>query len=728
CGNNQLTSINLDNASVLDMFCENNLLTSLDIERIGSSGLACILNCSGNLLTELDVSKKTALIMLLCGSNKLTVLTLGNNANLTEVDCSDNSLSSLEISGCPNISTLKYDETLSITSGGKLGLAVNAENFPDSVFREYVSSNFDKYSNGYLTDEEIAAVTSINVGGKGVTSLKGMEYFTELTTLDCSNNQLTALDVSKNIALQKLNCKYDQLTTLDVSKNTALTELECNNNQLTALDVSHNTALTELSCESNQLTALDVSNNTALTKLYCDNNELAALDLTNNTALTVLFCRNNQLAELDLSNNNALTYIVCSNNQLAALDVSGFTALTDLTCSNNQLATLNVSGCTAIETLHCSDNQLAALDVSGFTALYGLYCSNNQLATLNVKGCAALKIMYCGDNKLATLDVSDCPKLDYFSHDYTLIVVTEPPEFKTQSLLLSGQIGLNFYMSLPAISGVDYSDSNCYMAFDVNGDSKSNVPQPYDPEFMNQKKTYYGFRCYINSIQMADPVTATFHYGGGMTVTKTYSAKSYIDTVLGMAGFSDEVRALMSAIKDYGHYMQVFLSQSRGWTIGVDHEEMPCASLYTDSDISEAASEAAKYKADYDVSGSGIKKLTYSLVLDSETALNIYLTPSESYTGNVAAYLDGGRANLAVKQSDGRYRVQISGISAHLLGNTYTLTVNAGSSFTVKISALSYVNAVLGSGAFGDDAKKGVTSLYRYYKATMSYRESEGIY
>ena len=54
--------------------------------------------------------------------------------------------------------------------------------------------------------------------------------------------------------------------------------------------------------------------------------------------------------------------------------------------------------------------------------------------------------------------------------------------------------------------------------------------------------------------------------------------------------------------------------------------------------------------------------------------------------------------------------------------------MNAGSSFTVKISALSYVNAVLGSGAFGDDAKKGVTSLYRYYKATMSYRESEGIY
>ena len=50
-----------------------------------------------------------------------------------------------------------------------------------------------------------------------------------------------------------LNCTDNQLTALDVSKNTALTELYCYNNQLTALDVSPNTALTNLDCSGNQI-------------------------------------------------------------------------------------------------------------------------------------------------------------------------------------------------------------------------------------------------------------------------------------------------------------------------------------------------------------------------------------------------------------------------------------------------------------------------------------------
>jgi len=42
---------------------------------------------------------------------------------------------------------------------------------------------------------------------------------------------------------------------LDVSKNTELTYLDCNNNQITSLDVSKNTALTTVNVCSNQLDA-----------------------------------------------------------------------------------------------------------------------------------------------------------------------------------------------------------------------------------------------------------------------------------------------------------------------------------------------------------------------------------------------------------------------------------------------------------------------------------------
>ena len=115
-----------------------------------------------------------------------------------------------------------------------------------------------------------------------------------VTFLHCGENQLTALDVSKNPELKELICFFNHLTALDVSKNTALTELYCYCNQLTTLDVSKNIALQSLGCDSNQLTTLDVSKNTALTELYCYGNQLTALDVSKNTALIYLSILSNK--------------------------------------------------------------------------------------------------------------------------------------------------------------------------------------------------------------------------------------------------------------------------------------------------------------------------------------------------------------------------------------------------------------------------------------------------
>ncbi|MBR6761808.1 MAG: leucine-rich repeat domain-containing protein [Oscillospiraceae bacterium] len=69
--------------------------------------------------------------------------------------------------------------------------------------------------------------------------------------LDCSGNQLTSLDVSKNLALTTLYCSDNQLTSLDVSQNAALYDLSCSGNQLTSLDVSGCTTLEYLNCAGN---------------------------------------------------------------------------------------------------------------------------------------------------------------------------------------------------------------------------------------------------------------------------------------------------------------------------------------------------------------------------------------------------------------------------------------------------------------------------------------------
>jgi hypothetical protein len=137
--------------------------------------------------------------------------------------------------------------------------------------------------NGSVPTANISNVTSLEVGYRNIADLTGLEDFTDLTNLLCSNNNLTSLDISQN---------------------TALTYLDCNNNQLPGIDVSNNTALITLYCYNNQLTSLDLSIHIALASLYCFNNQLTSLDLSINTALASLYCFNNQLTSLDVRNGN----------------------------------------------------------------------------------------------------------------------------------------------------------------------------------------------------------------------------------------------------------------------------------------------------------------------------------------------------------------------------------------------------------------------------------------
>ena len=153
----------------------------------------------------------------------------------------------------------------------------------DPVFRSYCLSNFDTNKDGQISKEEAANVKKIEVPRKGIHSLKGIEYFTNITSLDCKGNQLTRLDVSKNMALTSLSCWDNQLTHLDISNNPELRWLYCEDNKLTHLDVSNSPDLFYLNCENNQLTNLDVSKNTKLSEIKCDGNRLTNLNVGKNT-------------------------------------------------------------------------------------------------------------------------------------------------------------------------------------------------------------------------------------------------------------------------------------------------------------------------------------------------------------------------------------------------------------------------------------------------------------
>ena len=104
-------------------------------------------------------------------------------------------------------------------------VALDETHFPDDVFREYLAVHADLSQNDSLSVQEIAALTTLDVSGMGIRSLKGLEFLTALQRLDCSDNELVSIDLSKTVKLKWLNAEgnqrnvvIDELNQFDVSE------------------------------------------------------------------------------------------------------------------------------------------------------------------------------------------------------------------------------------------------------------------------------------------------------------------------------------------------------------------------------------------------------------------------------------------------------------------------------------------------------------------------------
>lgn len=128
--------------------------------------------------------------------------------------------------------------------------------------------------NGKISSNGISKIIRLDLVGQEITSLSGIESFSGLVKLDCRNNLLTSLNVTKNINLKELDVSNNKLTNLIIGPNKNLVSVVCFDNDLTNLDLGQNTSLTTLACTNNKLSSLDVSNNLKLSQLYCSKNEL----------------------------------------------------------------------------------------------------------------------------------------------------------------------------------------------------------------------------------------------------------------------------------------------------------------------------------------------------------------------------------------------------------------------------------------------------------------------
>jgi len=303
-------------------------------------------------------------------------------------------------------------------------------------------------------------------------------------------------------------------------------------------------------------------------------------------------------------------------------------------------------------------------------------------------------------------------------------IVKKAPSFATQSLILSGEIGLSFNMDLPDIEGVDWTES--WMTFTIPHGTCTERADYADSSAKKSGKR--GFVCYVNAIQMAEPITATFHWTEGeeeKTIEKTYAVRDYFFAYdANKSKFDNFTKKLIESTADYGHYVQAFLADARGWTLGTDYAEMD--KFYTTAYDYENTATALDSYGDftYENNGANIKNLSFATVFDSATAVRILITPTSGYTGELTAAESGGKA-LKVSKEGKRYAVVIPNLAAHELSKTYTVTVTTGSSTaTITVSALSYVKLLFNASeaALTRDA---ASAILGYASAAYNYQYAD---
>ena len=185
-----------------------------------------------------------------------------------------------------------------------------AYNFSSSTNSCYIDTNWD----GEIQITEALAIRQLNLNSSSISSLTGIENFTNLELLVCEQNQLSYLDVSQLVSLSYLSCALNQLTVLNIQGCTNLGHLNIYNNNLTSLNLQGLINLQTFWGSFNLLNSLDVSECINLQTLECNNNQLATL-----------FIKNGKNETINFSNNPNLFYVCSDDSQLLAINNAAIT-------------------------------------------------------------------------------------------------------------------------------------------------------------------------------------------------------------------------------------------------------------------------------------------------------------------------------------------------------------------------------------------------------------------
>lgn len=289
------------------------------------------------------------------------------------------------------------------------GVAVNQTNFPDEIFRSEVSQ-FDINNDFLLDEQELAVVKIIECEGLYITSLKGIELFTNLEELYCKNNRITELDLSRLTKLKELDCSENRLRTLDVSANTKLFNLNAAENQIDTLNFGTVTSIKTLNVNRNRLKALNVIPFTELEVLHCYGNQIEILNVILNNKLYDLGCgTEDKTLKLNLNTSIPLKSLTIKNANMTTFDARPFRNLKDLSLQfMPELTYVHFDLTNKLDSVILYKTGVIEVDLSNSILLEKVSFSNNdKLEKVDVSGCNALRNLRVEYSpRLTSLDIN----------------------------------------------------------------------------------------------------------------------------------------------------------------------------------------------------------------------------------------------------------------------------------------------------------------------------------
>ena len=286
-------------------------------------------------------------------------------------------------------------------------VAINATNFPDQTFRDYVLNSFDSDGDEKLSDEERAAVTSIGLGG--IANAKGVEHFTELTSINIYSGTYKTINLASCTKLETvaLNSNNKLTTVTWPADKSSITCLDFDDTSVSSFPLSDFTSLQTLylqRCTSWGET-LDISNLSALQNVYITESSIVDVIAKGGTISHVNVNGTEKVKTLDISDDSSSDYI----------GISGWSALETLIAKNITQST----------SFNCDNkDNLVSADLTGSSSLESINLSTNpKLQSVNLTGCSGAREIYLyRDSQLTSVTwPSDKSSITYLDFDDTSV-------------------------------------------------------------------------------------------------------------------------------------------------------------------------------------------------------------------------------------------------------------------------------------------------------------------